>query len=118
MASKPNIKDLFNEWNELNLKVQESLGQFDLSNVKEIRVKQNKIEDSIYEILKENAGEEIAKILPDGCGEMEVGYEMEENQFYFVMFDPKYEEEDEPILIAITIDLNKNVKLIEDFKME
>jgi len=118
MASKPNIKDLFKEWNELNLKVQESLGQFDLSNVKEIRVKQNAMEDSIYEILKENAGEEIIKILPDGCGEMEVGYEMEENRFYFVMFDPKYEEEDEPILIAITIDLNKNVKIIEDFKME
>jgi len=118
MASKPNIKDLFNEWNELNLKVQESLGQFDLANVKEIRVKQNKIEDSIYEILKENAAEDIIKILPDDCGEMEVGYEMEENQFYFVMFDPKYEEEDEPILLAITIDLNKTVKLIEDFKME
>jgi len=118
MASKPNIKDLFNDWNELNLKVQESLGQFDLANVKEIRVKQNKMEDSIYEILKENAGEEITKILPDGCGEMEIGYEMEENRFYFVMFDPKYEEEDEPILIAITIDLNRNVKLIEDFKME
>ena len=118
MASRPNIKYLFKEWNELNLKVQESLGQFDLSNVKEIRVKQNAMEDSIYEILKENAGEEIIKILPDGCGEMEVGYEMEENRFYFVMFDPKYEEEDEPILIAITIDLNKNVGIIEDFKME
>ncbi|GAH04587.1 unnamed protein product, partial [marine sediment metagenome] len=48
----------------------------------------------------------------------EVGYEMEENRFYFVMFDPKYEDEEEPILIAITIDLNKNVEIIEDFKME
>ena len=118
MVSKPNIKDLFNDWNELNLKVQESLGQFDLADVKEIRAKQNKLEDSVYEILKENAGEDILKILPDGCGEMEVGYEIEENRFYFVMFDPKYEEEDEPILIAITIDLNKDVKIIEDFKME
>ena len=118
MASKPNIEDLFKEWNELNLKVQESLGQFDLSNVKEIRVKQNAMEDSIYEILKENAGEDLIKILPDDCGEMEVGYEMEENRFYFVMFDPKYEEEEEPILIAITIDLNKNVTIVEDFKME
>jgi len=118
MASKPNIKDLFNDWNELNLKVQESLGQFDMANVKEIRAKQTAIEDSIFEILKENAGEEVLKILPDGCGEMEVGYEMEENRFYFVMFDPKHEEDDEPILIAITIDLNKNVTIIEDFKME
>ncbi len=118
MASKPNIKELFNDWNELNLKTQESLGQFDFANIKEIREKQKIAEDSIYEILKENAGEEIVKILPDDCGEMEIGYEMEENRFYFVMFDPKYEEEDEPILIAITIDLNKNVTIVEDFKME
>ncbi|MHA2283111.1 MAG: hypothetical protein ACXAC5_19900 [Promethearchaeota archaeon] len=118
MASKPTIKDLFNDWNELNLKAQEALGQFDFANIKEIRAKQKTAEDSIYEILKENAGKEIIKILPDDCGEMEVGYEKEENRFYFVMFDPKYEEEDEPILLAITIDLDKNVKLIEDFKME
>ncbi len=118
MASKPNIKDLFNEWNELNLKAQESLGQFDFKNIKEIRAKQKIAEDSIYEILKENAGEDIIKLLQDDCGEMEVGYEMEENRFYFVMFDPKYEEEEEPKFLAITIDLNKTVKLIEDFKME
>ncbi|MHA1931853.1 MAG: hypothetical protein ACW96X_04885 [Promethearchaeota archaeon] len=118
MASKPNIKDLFNDWNELNLKAQESLGQFDFTNIKEIRAKQMIAEDSIYEILKENAGEEIIKLLPDDCGEMEVGYESEESRFYFVMFDPKYEEEDEPILLAITIDLNKTVNVIEDFQME
>ncbi len=118
MASKPNIKELFNDWNELNIKTQESLGQFDFANIKKIREKQKVAEDSIYEILKENAGEEITKILPEDCGEMEVGYEMEESRFYFVMFDPKYEEDDEPKLLAITIDLNKTVKLIEDFKMD
>ncbi|MHA2038282.1 MAG: hypothetical protein ACW98X_17730 [Promethearchaeota archaeon] len=118
MASKPNIKDLFNEWNELNQKAQEYLGQFDFKNIKEIRDKQKIAEDFIYEILKENAGDEVKNILPDDCGEMEVGYEMEENRFYFVMFDPKYEEEEEPKLLAITIDLNKTVKVIEDFKME
>jgi hypothetical protein len=118
MASKPNIKDLFHDWNELNLKVQESLGQFDFTNIKEIRAKQNNVEDSIYEILKENAAESLIKILPDDCGEMEVGYETEENRFYFVMFDPKEEDEEEPKFLAITIDLNKTVKLIEDFKME
>ncbi len=112
------MKDLFHDWNELNLKSQESFGQFDFANIKEIRVKQNSIEDSIYEILKENAAEDLIKILPDNCGEMELGYEMEEKRFYFVMFDPKYEEEEEVKLLAITIDLNKNIKLIEDFKMD
>ena len=118
MASKPNIKDLFNDWNELNLKAQEYLGQFDFANIKEIRAKQKIAEDSIYDILRENAGEDLIKILPEDCGEMEVGYEIEESRFYFVMFDPKYEEEDEPILLAITIDLNKTVEVIEDFKMD
>lgn len=118
MASKPNIKDLFSDWNELNLKAQEYLGQFDFANIKEIRAKQKMAEDSIYEILKENAGEEILKILPDDCGEMEVGYETEENQFYFVTFDPRDEDEEDPKLLAITIDLNKSVKVIEDFEME
>ncbi len=118
MGSKLNIKDLFHDWNELNLKVQESLGQFDFTNIKEIRAKQNKVEDSIYDILKENATEDLKKVLPDNCGELEVGYELEENRFYFVMLDPKEEEEEEPKFLAITIDLNKNIKLIEDFKME
>jgi DNA-directed RNA polymerase subunit F len=118
MASKPNIKDLFTDWNELNLKAQEYLGQFDFANIKEIRAKQNVIENSVFKILKENAAEDIIKILPDDCGEMEVGFEMEENRFYFVMFDPKEEDEEEPKLLAITIDLNKSVEVIEDFKME
>jgi hypothetical protein len=118
MASKPDIKELFNDWNELNIKAQESLGQFDFKNIKEIRAKQKVAEDSIYEILKESAGEEITKLLPDDCGEMEVGYETEESRFYFVMFDPRDEDEEDPKLLAITIDLNKEVKLMEDFKME
>ena len=118
MASKPSIKDLFNDWNELNLKTQESLGQFDFATIKEIRAKQKIAEDSIYEILKENAGEDIIKILPEDCGEMEVGYEMGESRFYFVMFDPEDEDEEEPKLLAITIDLNQNVKPIKDFKMD
>ncbi|MFX1454637.1 MAG: hypothetical protein ACFFDB_04620 [Promethearchaeota archaeon] len=118
MASKPNLKDLFNEWNELNLKAQESLGQFDFTNIKEIRAKQKIAEDSIYETLKQNAGEEVLKILPDDCGEMEVGFEREENKFYFVMFDPRYEDDEEPKFLAITIDLNKKVEIIEDFEME
>ena len=118
MTSKLNIEKLFQEWNELNSKAQESLGEFNFAKLKEIRAKQKKAEDSIYEILKENAPENILKILPEDCGEMEVGFEMEENRFYFVMFDPDEEDEEEPTLIAITINLEKNVDIIKDFKME
>jgi hypothetical protein len=118
MTSKPNLETLFQEWNELNTNAQKFLGEFDFVKIKEIRAKQKVAEDSIYEILKENAPDDIKKILPDDCGEMEVGYESEENRFYFVMFDPEYEDEEEAKLIAITIDINKKVELIKDFKME
>jgi len=118
MTSKPNIEDLFQNWNELNTNAQKFLGEFDFSKIKEIRIKQKQLEDSIFEILKTNASDDIKKLLPDDCGEMEVGYESEEKRFYFVMFDPEFEEEDEPKLIAITIDLKKNVSVIKDFKME
>ena len=118
MTSKPNLENLFQEWNELNTDAQKSLGEFDFTKIKEIRAKQNKSEDAIFETLKNNAPDDIKKILPDDCGEMEVGYELEENRFYFVMFDPEDEDEEEPKLIAITIDVNKKVDLIKDFKME
>jgi hypothetical protein len=118
MTSKPNLENLFQEWNDLNINTQKSLGDFDFAKIKEIRAKQKQLEDSIYEILKSNASAVIKKILPDDCGEMEVGFESEEKRFYFVMFDPEYEEEDEPKIIAITIDLNKAVNLIKDFKMD
>jgi len=118
MTSKPNLENLFQEWNELNIDTQKSLGEFDFAKIKEIRAKQKQSEDSIYEILKDNAPDDIKKILPDDCGEMEVGYEVEEKRFYFVMFDPEDEDEEEPKLIAITIDVNKKVILIKDFKME
>lgn len=118
MTSQPNIENLFNEWNELNTNAQKFLGEFDFAKIKEIRAKQKKCEDLIYDILRDNASDDIKKILPEDCGEMEVGFESEEKRFYFVMFDPEFEEEDEPKLIAITIDLNKNVSMIKDFKME
>jgi hypothetical protein len=118
MTSKPNLEAFFQEWNELNKNAQKFLGEFDFAKIKEIRAKQKIAEDSIYEILKENAPDDIKKILPDECGEMEVGYESEENRFYFVMFDPEEEDEEEAKLIAITIDLSKNVNIIKDFKME
>ncbi|MFW9940723.1 MAG: hypothetical protein ACFFFT_06765 [Candidatus Thorarchaeota archaeon] len=118
MTSKPNLEALFQEWNELNINAQKFLGEFDFAKIKEIRAKQKIAEDSIYEILKENAPDDIKELLPDECGEMEVGYESEENRFYFVMFDPEAEDEEEAKLIAITIDVSKNVNLIKDFKME
>ncbi len=118
MTSKPDLDNLFQEWNELNTNAQKFLGEFDFAKIKEIRAKQKIAEDSIYEILKENAPDDIKKILPDECGEMEVGYESEENRFYFVMFDPEEEDEEEAKLIAITINVSKNVNIIKDFKME
>jgi len=119
MTSQASLDKLFQEWNELNLKAQASLAEFDFAKIKEIRAKQKQAEDSIYDILKENAPENVTKILPEDCGEMEVGYELEEKKFYFVMFDPEEDEnEEEPTLIAITINIDKNVDMIKDFKME
>ena len=118
MTSEPDLKIIFQEWNELNTKTQEYLGQFDFSKIKEIRKKQKEIEDSIFEILKSWAPDNIKAILPDDCGEMEVGYESEENTFYFVMFDPESSDDEDAGLIAITIDIKKDVEKIKDFKME
>jgi hypothetical protein len=118
MASKPNLKEMFEEWNELNSKAQESMGNFDFATIKEIRESQKKIEDTIFEILKENAPENIKEVLPEDCGEMEVGYDTEGKTFYFVMIDEEDSTEEEVELNAITIDTNKKVELIENFEME
>lgn len=118
MASKPNLKEMFQEWNELNSKTQESMGNFDFANIKKIREGQNKLEDTIYEILKENAPENIKEILPEDCGEMEVGYDTEGKAFYFVMIDEDDSTDEEIKLNAITIDTNKKISMIEDFKIE
>lgn len=118
MPAKPNLKEMFQEWNELNIKAQESMGQFDFSNIKIIRKEQKEIEDNIYEILKDNAPENIKAILPDDCGEMEVGYDTEGHAFYFVMIDEDDSTDEEVKLNAITIDTDSNISLIEDFEME
>ena len=118
MSSQPNLKEMFQEWNDLNLKAQESMGQFDFSTIKKIRGSQQKIEDAIYEILKENAPENIKEIIPEDCGEMEVGYDTTGKKFYFVMIDPETEEDDDFKLIAITINLDKAISMIKDFKIE
>jgi len=116
--SKNDLKDMFKEWSALNIKAQESFGQFDFSKIKEIRAKQKKIEDNIYGVLQNAAPANIKSLLPGDCGQLEVGYNKEEAIFYFVMIDPDSEEEDKVKLIAITIDVNKNVNLIKDFEIE
>ena len=118
MSSQTNLNEMFQEWNDLNSEAQESMGKFDFANIKKIREGQKKIEDAIYEILKENAPEKIKEITPEDCGEMEVGYDTEGNKFYFVMMDPETEEEEEIKLIAITIDVEKVISMIEDFEIE
>ena len=112
------LSELFQGWNELNIKAGESMGQFDFSKIKEIRKDQSKIENSIYEILKNHASEDILKMLPEGCGELEMGYNTKEEIFYFVMLDPEFEDEEEIKLLAIAIDVTHKVSLIKDFKIE
>ncbi|MFX0039988.1 MAG: hypothetical protein ACFFCY_12700 [Promethearchaeota archaeon] len=118
MASKPNLKEMFQEWNQLNSQAQESMGNFDFDTIKKIRIDQKKLEDTIFEILKENAPKDIKEILPEDCGEMEVGYDTEGETFYFVMIDEEDSTDEDVKLNAITIDINKKISLIEDFEIE
>ena len=114
----PSLSELFKEWNEYNMKAGESMGQFDFSKIKEIRKEQSKIENSIYEVLKKHASEDILKILPEECGELEMGYNTKEEIFYFVMLDPEFEDEEEIKQLAVAIDVNNKVNLIKDFEIE
>ncbi len=113
-----NLTELFQKWNDLNLKAGESMGQFDFTKIKEIRESQSEVENSIYEVLKNNASDDLLKILPEECGELEMGYNTKDKIFYFVMLDPEFEDSEETILLAITIDLNNKVGLLKDFKIE
>ena len=114
----PSLNELFQEWNELNIKAGESMGQFDFTKIKEIRISQSKVENSIYEVLKNHASDDLLKILPEECGELEMGYNTKDKIFYFVMLDPEFEDEEETILLAATIDLKNKVGLIKNFKIE
>jgi len=112
------LAELFQEWQELNTQVAKKFGEFNFDSIKEIRKRQRIIEDLCYSVLLESAPADIKKILPDTCGEMEIGYNSQNNKLYYVMLDPEYEESEETKLIAITIGINKNVELIKDFKEE
>ena len=111
-----NLDILFKKWNDLNTQVGESFGQFEFESIKEVRKEQRKIEDLIYSILLEAAPNEIKKILPETCGDMEIGYEISNNTFYFLMEDPEQDESDNINVLAITIDSNKNVNTIKSFQ--
>ncbi|MFX0071659.1 MAG: hypothetical protein ACFFAO_11265 [Candidatus Hermodarchaeota archaeon] len=111
-----NLNELFKKWEELNNKVGELFGNFDLSSIKELRKQQREIEDEIYKILLDNAPDNIKKLLPEDCGDMEIGYKSDTNTFYYVMFDPEFEDSEITKLLAITIDSDKNVNIIKDFK--
>ena len=113
---EPSLSNLFIKWNELNSEVSEFMEKFDFNSIKEIRTKQREIEDQIYSILLKNAPKEIKEIIPDTCDELEIGYDSNNDVFYYVMIDPQTEDNEEIKLIAITIDTNKNVDLIKDFK--
>ena len=119
MSSEKNISQLFDKWQELNDKVQESFGKFDFDVIKEVRKDQRKYEDGIYSILLENAPEKIKSILPEDCGDLEVGFEAEGKKFYFLMEDPEEIDSEGPMkILAITVDIDKNVESIKDFKTE
>jgi uncharacterized protein YdcH (DUF465 family) len=118
MSSEANLMDLFEKWNKYNQEVQELMAKFDLATVKKIRKKQQEIEDSIYGLLKKNVPDEYREILPEDCGELEVGYDTTNNEFYFVMIDPDTEDDENIKLIAFTIDIDESVDIIEDFKIE
>ncbi len=113
-----NLTELFKEWNELNMKTGESMGQFDFSKIKEIRKEQSKIENAIYEILRKHAPDEVLEILPEECGELEMGYDTKGSTFYFVMLDPEFEDNEEIKLLAVTIDANNKIEVIKDFEIE
>lgn len=118
MSKNKDLGRLFKEWNDLNQKVEDSFSKFDFSKVKEIRSKQKKIEDVIYEVIKENAPESYKEILPSEAGQMEVGYDIEGKTFYYVMIDPTSQDKDLVKLIAFTINEIQEVNVVKDFEIK
>ena len=117
MSSK-DLEDLFDKWFELNEQIGESFGELDFQTIKEYRKDQRKVEDIIYQILLNKAPENLKRFLPDTCGEMEIGFEVENQKFYFLMEDPEEEseEEEEMKVLAITIDRFGNIETIKNFQ--
>lgn len=119
MDDEPKLEDFFEKWNELNQKVGQSFGQFNFDEIKKHREQQRIIEDEIYKQLVQSAPEGIKKVLPEDCGELEIGYDTKDKKFYFLMYDPDQDPEEEPSRIdAITLNLKKEVGIIKDFEQE
>ena len=113
---KTSLKELFHNWNDLNKQVEDLFGKFDFTKIKGLRNEQKKIEDQIFEILLENASSDLKKVLPETCGDMEVGFDTKNEMFYYLMYDPYHEESSK--IFAVTIDLSGQVDCIEDFKYD
>ncbi|TFF98711.1 MAG: hypothetical protein EU541_06520 [Promethearchaeota archaeon] len=112
MSSEKDLADLFKKWNNLNQDVAGSFQELDFSSIKDSRKIQREIEDYIYKILLQSAPSSILELLPEDCGTMELGLNTKTQKFYFLMEDP----EDPGLILAITIDEEKNVEIIKDFQ--
>jgi hypothetical protein len=116
--SKIDLTKLFNEWNELNKKVESHFGALNFTKIKKIRNEQKILEDRIYNELSKFAPDPIKRTLPEDVGELEVGYDTANQIFYFVMVDPTLEDDEELRLLAITISTEYKIEIIENFKIE
>jgi hypothetical protein len=116
MSTPKNLANLFDQWERLNEEVAGSFQEFDFSAIKKVRNEQRDVEDAIYEILLDSAPSSLLEILPDTCGEMEIGLNTQARKFYFLMEDPDQEEDEEMKILAITIDETGKVETIKDFE--
>lgn len=113
-----NFEEMVTKWNDLNQEAGMYMAKFDFDNIKKIRAQQVEVEDAVYQLLMEKAPVDIKKILPEDCSTMEVGVEVAEKKFYFVMEDPDFEESDEIVLKAFWIDADHNIGIEDNFKIE
>ena len=113
-----NFEEMVTKWNELNMQAGMYMAKFDFENIKKVRAQQVEVEDAVFNIMVEKAPADIKKQLPEDCSQMEVGVEVSEKKFYFVMEDPEFEESDEIILEAFWIDDKYNIGVEKNFKIE
>ncbi|MHA1805580.1 MAG: hypothetical protein ACTSU4_13770 [Promethearchaeota archaeon] len=119
MGEELDLNDLFISWESCNSKIAESLNTLNFSSMRNVRDKQRGIEDTIYSAVINNAPSDIKKFLPKDCGDMEIGYDITNKKFYFLMEDPEQDPNEEKLrILAITIDVKKNVNIIRDFQLK
>ncbi|MHA1150200.1 MAG: hypothetical protein ACTSR8_18365 [Promethearchaeota archaeon] len=118
MSSDINFEEMVSKWNELNIQAGMYMAKFDFDNIKKVRAHQVEVEDAVFNILMEKAPDNIKNQLPEDCSQMEVGVEVAQKKFYFVMEDPEFEESDDIILKAFWIDNMYNIGIEKNFKIE